>query len=181
MLYILKSILCLGILWTVYHFWLSKEQLFKFNRFYLLASIVFSLVAPSIVFETVTYVDPQPVVEIPDWSSVEIVESIDPIIVKKEVFDWQLTLYSLYWTIALILAIRFCVGVITLLHSTRKNPIKKWNNASLILLLKPLVPHTFLNYIFINKAEYEQDKINEELLLHEYEHVKQKHSYDILF
>ncbi|NER19135.1 M56 family metallopeptidase, partial [Spongiivirga citrea] len=42
-------------------------------------------------------------------------------------------------------------------------------------------PHTFLNYIFINKAEYEQDKINEELLLHEYEHVKQKHSYDILF
>ncbi len=180
--YILKSILCLGVLWAVYHFWLSKEQLFKFNRFYLIAAVIFALTAPLITFETITYIDPVPVVESDFTMPVTVTEGTAPVVIETErAFNWTILLLTTYLIIGSLLTIRFIIGLVKLGKNVKNNPTKKWHNASLILLLKPLVPHTFFNYIFINKTEYEQDQIKEELLLHEYEHVKQRHSFDILF
>jgi hypothetical protein len=42
------------------------------------------------------------------------------------------------------------------------------------------VPHTFLQFVFLNKYEYEQGRIENEILKHELTHVKQRHSIDIL-
>ena len=47
-LYILKSSLSLLILFGIYWFLLRKEKLFRFNRFFLVFSIVFSLIMPII-------------------------------------------------------------------------------------------------------------------------------------
>lgn len=182
MVYILKSILCLGVLWMAYYFWLSKEQLFKFNRFYLIAAVIFALTAPLITFETITYIDPIPVVESDFAMSTIATESNVPLVIETErAFNWSSLLLAVYLIIGTLLTVRFTIGLVKLGKNIKNNPSKKWYNASLILLFKPLVPHTFFNYIFINKTEYEQDQIEKELLLHEYEHVKQKHSIDILF
>ena len=37
-----------------------------------------------------------------------------------------------------------------------------------------ILPHTFWNYIFINKSDYEHQKIEQELFNHELTHVTQK-------
>ncbi|MDB5210298.1 MAG: hypothetical protein JWQ30_1125, partial [Sediminibacterium sp.] len=50
-LYILKSILCLAILLLVYLLFLEKEKMHRFNRWYLLGSIVFACIVPLISFE----------------------------------------------------------------------------------------------------------------------------------
>jgi len=49
------------------------------------------------------------------------------------------------------------------------------------LLSNTIVPHTFLNYIFVPKKEFQQRRIPEEVLLHEKTHVLQRHTLDILF
>ena len=46
--YILKSSLSLIILFGLYWFLLRKEKLFEFNRFFLILSVVFSLLVPFI-------------------------------------------------------------------------------------------------------------------------------------
>ena len=46
--YILKSSLSLIILFGLYWFLLRKEKLFEFNRFFLVLSVVFSLLVPFI-------------------------------------------------------------------------------------------------------------------------------------
>ncbi len=46
--YIFKSSLSLIILFGLYWFLLRKEKLFVFNRFFLIVSVVFSLVVPFI-------------------------------------------------------------------------------------------------------------------------------------
>jgi len=51
----------------------------------------------------------------------------------------------------------------------------------LILVEEKILPHTFLNYIFINKNDYENRKIEGELFTHELTHVRQKHTLDVLF
>lgn len=48
-LYIFKSSICLAILFVCYYFFFRKDKRFLFNRFYLLASIVLSLLTPLII------------------------------------------------------------------------------------------------------------------------------------
>ncbi|WP_240469908.1 M56 family metallopeptidase [Cyclobacterium sp. SYSU L10401] len=43
------------------------------------------------------------------------------------------------------------------------------------------MPHSFLNYIFLNAEEYINGNIQREILIHELAHVRQKHSWDIIF
>jgi hypothetical protein len=51
----------------------------------------------------------------------------------------------------------------------------------LVLVDEKILPHTFLNTIFINKSDYENRNIEDELYTHELTHVAQKHTLDILF
>ena len=48
-LYILKSGLCLALLLAFYHLVLEREKMHRFNRFYLLGSILFSFLAPAFI------------------------------------------------------------------------------------------------------------------------------------
>ena len=44
--YLIKSIVCSGLLLVVYHFILEREKMLRFNRFYLLLAMVFTLLVP---------------------------------------------------------------------------------------------------------------------------------------
>ena len=45
-LYLLKSGILLLVFYAVYKLWLENEKMFRFNRIYLLGSLVFSFVIP---------------------------------------------------------------------------------------------------------------------------------------
>ena len=47
-LYLLKSSICLVLLLITYHLLLEREKMLKFNRFYLLVSLIFALLIPLI-------------------------------------------------------------------------------------------------------------------------------------
>jgi hypothetical protein len=49
------------------------------------------------------------------------------------------------------------------------------------LVDEKIIPHTFLNFIYINFDDYNNRNIEDELYTHELVHVTQKHSLDILF
>ncbi|HQX42243.1 MAG TPA: hypothetical protein PK779_11830, partial [Niabella sp.] len=46
--YLLKLIICSGILYGYYHFFLRNEKFHQYNRFYLLGSVLFSIIVPMI-------------------------------------------------------------------------------------------------------------------------------------
>lgn len=46
--YFIQMIVCSGILYAYYHFFLRNERFHQYNRFYLLVSMVLSLVLPLI-------------------------------------------------------------------------------------------------------------------------------------
>ena len=51
----------------------------------------------------------------------------------------------------------------------------------LVLVKQNILPHTFLNYIFVNKQEHKNQVIEDELYTHELAHVHQHHTLDVLF
>jgi hypothetical protein len=49
------------------------------------------------------------------------------------------------------------------------------------LIDQATLPYSFLNMVFVSKKAYEKQEIEEELFIHEFAHIKQLHSIDILF
>jgi bla regulator protein BlaR1 len=184
--YIIKSILCSGILLMFYHLFLQKEKMHQFNRFYLLASIVFSLAIPLVSIELTVQTPPAyiPIAELDNLTesqeatqpSAEI-----PIQANTENYDGQQIMIRLYSAVSLVLLIRFIKNLLLIFRKKSGKPIKDYQHAKLVLLPEDVVTYTFLNYIFVNEKAFRNREIETEILTHELAHVRQKHTLDILF
>ena len=184
--FLIKSTIILTILLAFYHLVLGREKIHQFNRFYLLISIVISFIIPFLTFEIIkvipVFVNLEPIksVAIPtDINENVIRETAAPIVESINYIPY--ILWSLYALITLILLGRFTKNVFELISKTKSNPIVKYKTAKLVLVDEKVLPHTFLNYIFINFDDYNSRNIEDELFTHELVHVIQKHSLDILF
>jgi TonB family protein len=178
--YIFKTILCSAILILIYYLVLEREKIYRFNRFYLLFSIVFSLIVPlitikirqavSLIPETVY----QPVGSIQDTFSQQTLPSVNESITPGNIF------LLVYITVTLFLLCRFIINIFVLFTKIRNNDTFPYHGAKLVLIKDNHVPHSFLNYVFIYKEDYDKGNIEKEIFSHEMAHVKQRHSIDIL-
>jgi hypothetical protein len=94
---------------------------------------------------------------------------------------WLIALWSLYAIVTSVLIIRFARNIRKLTSRIKSNPAIDYKNSKLVLLKEKILPHTFLDTIFINETDYHNRKIEAELYTHELIHVSQKHTLDILF
>ena len=176
--FLIKSNLSLLVFLAFYHLVLEREKMHQFNRYFLLLSVVISLAIPFITFEIIKEI---PVTAVIESFDIPVQSSADATL-KSETTDYTSFLFwSSYLVVTLFLAIRFGKNIWKLRSKSKVNPIVKYRDAQLVLLDEKVLPHTFLNYIFINKNDYENRKIEAELYTHELTHVRQKHTLDILF
>ncbi|WP_426486639.1 energy transducer TonB [Flavobacterium sp. 2] len=174
--FLIKSTVALSVFLVFYHLVLEREKMHQFNRFYLLFSIVISLIIPFVSFEVIK--------EIPvNSSNLQVVNQ--PIIQMQNVVEETnyklIFLWSLYALVTLILALRFGRNIKNFTSKISSNPVVDFKNSKLILVEEKILPYTFLNYIFINVDDYNKQNIEAELYTHELVHVTQKHTLDILF
>ena len=167
------------VFYAVYKLWLENEKMFRFNRAYLLLSLVFSFVIPLQLFSVepllgntlsiiqldgVVIRDSNAVVD--KTNSAQIITSILSII---------------YLIVALLFLVRFMVNLYSFYKKIKSNQRQLVDDVKVVLIEEPVLPHSFWKSIFINKEEYETGKIPSELIAHEKAHLQQKHTLDILF
>lgn len=173
--FLIKSGISLAIFLSFYHLVLEREKMHRFNRFYLLSTIVISLVLPFITFEFVKI--------IPAAQQIERLTSI-PVSFEAvpETIDYTpIILWMLYGLVTFAMCVRFGKNIWKLISKSNSNPKVSYKNAQLVLVDEKAIPHTFLNNIFINVDDYNNRNIEAELYTHELAHVTQKHTLDILF
>jgi beta-lactamase regulating signal transducer with metallopeptidase domain len=176
--YIIKVILCSALFFLTYKLILEKEKMPLFNRIYLLASLLLSFVIPVITFSS-----PKPILPIAENETLYtnalqgngIIQILSPEQSTKYIPSILITLYLI---ITIVLLFRFMVNLSKILKKALENPSIPYKTSKIVLIDEDLTPHSFLNYLFIYKKEYEN--IENEILHHEYAHIQQKHSYDIL-
>jgi hypothetical protein len=173
--FLIKSTITLFVLLAVYNLFLEKEKIHVFNRFYLLFSLIFSMVIPFITIEVIQEIA-QPTI---NPGNIQILQG--NAVVMEETNYLAIGLWSLYAVITFVLAARFISNIIKISSKIKSNPPIVYKNAKLILVPEKTLPHTFLNTIFINETEYKNREIEAELYTHELTHVTQKHTLDILF
>jgi beta-lactamase regulating signal transducer with metallopeptidase domain len=180
--YIIKSILCSGLFMLAYKALLEKERMHRFNRLYLLTSLVLAFVIPLISFSTVA--PGLPVIE-NAFTTTTILTDIGSVQQKPLPAGngnyISATAFAIYGVITTLLLFRFILNLKTIFIKIRNNPTVKNKNSTIVLITEDLTPHSFLNYIFINREDYNHGLIEQEVLVHESTHVQQKHSFDILF
>jgi beta-lactamase regulating signal transducer with metallopeptidase domain len=180
--YLIRSILCLAILLLVYLLFLEKEKMHRFNRWYLLGSIVFACLIPLVRFE----IKGQPLPVFQD-TYFEIIDTATSITVSPAAAARENTQYTvpalllIYGLITSLLLTRFCINIYRILSRAAKNKAVLYRGARLILLKDKVASHSFLNYIFISEEDYADQSLEKELITHELTHVKEKHSWDVIF
>lgn len=180
---LLKSSACLAILMLFYKIVLEPLNHHLFKRFYLLAALLFSAIIPFITF--IKYVEPTFDFGVYDPESMTTPPYFPaelPTITEEQPNTF---LPALLWTIytigVIVFSTRFILNLIKISSKIKTHQKVKTSTFINVLIEKLAVPHTFFNYIFLNKSAFENNKIPQEVLLHEQAHAKQKHSLDILF
>ncbi|PKG53311.1 M56 family metallopeptidase [Olleya sp. 1-3] len=177
-LLLLKSSVCLLALLLFYKIALEPLSIHKFKRVYLLVAVAIAAIIPFITF--ITYVQPafdkssfifDTSTTIPLDTNFKIVEETNYL---------SIILWSIYALGVGLFFIRFCVNLYKIVSKIRKHTKVKSSSFINVLMEQLEIPHTFFNYIFLNKNKFENKQIPTEVLLHEQTHAKQKHSIDII-
>jgi hypothetical protein len=190
-LYLINSTICLILLLLVYHLILGNEKMHHFNRFFLLFSIIFSLTIPLIPTGVGGILLPwaesgqvyssgaiQSVTITGEESAVAAGNDVSAVFIPGFLVQMGVLLYGL---ITMLLFIRFIVKIDSILLKVKRNRRIPYGKAEIILLKKKTIPYSFFNYIFLSKQDYEDGKIKKQVLIHEYTHIRQKHTLDVLF
>ena len=188
-LYILKSILCSAVLIGAYYLFLERGKIHTFKRWYLLCSLLLSLIIPFVTIEieqkivhTISQVEEYVPIDIPfiaEHSESQVAGTLAVAGHSDNTspdFNWATAILIIYGMITAGLLFRLCNNFLSILWDVNDKPTRLYLNATFVFHNKYTIPYSFLNYIFIQEEDYR----NRQILLHELTHVRQKHSLDIL-
>lgn len=175
-LYLLKSAACLLLCFAFYKIALERLALHTFKRFYLLGSVVLSLVIPLITFKTYVASTLTETLEVAVNTSAQVGAPIPSL--SGDYGMWAL--WGLYGMGVLFFALKFIKNLWALLLKIRKSP--KVSDGAMVYVLLPhaTVPHAFFNYVFVSEADYKTHALPREVLEHEMVHAQQGHTLDLL-
>ena len=184
--FLIQSTIAMAALLSLYTIFFAKEKMHRFNRFYLLGALVFSIALPFVTIKVYYDVETaQPIAITQDTIVKElplVVPQYAPQAIGETTVDYTpYLIWGLYIVVTAFFAFRFIKNITQLKASVKNNTNIYLGKAVIVLTENITQPYTFLNYIFINKEEYEKCAVEDEVLIHELAHVKQKHTYDILF
>ncbi|MCP9766521.1 M56 family metallopeptidase [Lacihabitans sp. LS3-19] len=184
--YFLKVILCSGILLSFYYLFLEKVKIFQFNRLYLLSSLLISFFIPLVELEisntllTQQTFESIKVKENNRLLNYNLVETNSDSKVNEEVSLRQI-FWCVYLLISGILIYRFFKGILFFRKKEITNQSIDYEGFEIILTDENQTPFSFLSKIYLNKNLFENKQIETEIIEHEMTHIKQGHTFDILF
>ncbi len=188
-----------------YHFILQREKMFRFNRFYLLATLVLSFTIPFMELGILEFSTPQLEEFIPQipqktegstriqevaTTQIPVTESVisttenQPVISEVPIipaFSWIEILGIFGILISTILLIRFVINLFKINYLVHKSEKIDKEGFTLVKINQNVSPFSFFHYLFASKQDVENEKIQSEIFYHEFAHIKQKHSWDVVF
>ncbi|MDR2970698.1 MAG: TonB family protein [Bacteroidales bacterium] len=166
------------VFYAIYYFFLRKESFHQFNRFYLLFAMLLSMVIPFIripvigasqtgsnIMEVVTYI------QLPEFT-----------VYAQNSSHWNIAnlFLGIYLAGVLFFTLLFIIKIIKISLLIIKSKGKRVGKYIFVEYDENIAPFSFFNYIFINSEAYNQED-REQIVLHEQIHVRQRHSWDLVF
>ena len=179
-IHILKSSVCLAMLYLCYRLLLCKETFHRFNRIALLSLPVLSLVIPFIEITMSRVSDmPQFFISLEEIILNAGMNPEDVLIETPKHLPWNTLILSVYAGGILFLLVRqvWSLGRMWyLLRTSRKEKMDK--NITLYIHRKKVAPFSWMKLIAISEEDLEKN--GKAILAHERAHILNRHSWDML-
>ena len=180
-IFMLVALLCYGVFFR-------RSKYFSFNRIYLISSLLVAIILPFVSVSTLNsafqltggsggYASlSMPLVPWSPRFTSQTVALKEAMVWDVLDFPWE---YLMYLGSALMLS-RYIISLVRLKKTIRKGQIIHKEDYQLVLLKEKMVPYSFMDFIFVNEKAYHHNEIDPAILLHEKQHIRLGHSYDIL-
>ncbi len=177
--FLLEASIGLCLFLVVYQLLLRKETSFRFNRVFLLAGLIASVIFPLIKLNAVN----SPIPSL-NFSVDQTVTEADLVYATEAVPQHTLTTWEILTVIYglglalffIVFMIRLSKMFITLLRSTKYDV----HSHHIVELKEPSSPFSFFNYIFIGNTPPLTEREKQQIIEHESIHAKLFHSFDIV-
>ena len=180
LIHILKSSVCLALLYLCYRLLLGKETFHRFNRIALLSLPVLSCVIPFIEITMSGASDmPLPFISLEETMLMTDIHPEDVLTETPKHFPWNALILSVYAGGFLFLLVRHGWSIcrmVCLLRTGRKEKIDK--DITLYIHRKKVAPFSWMNRIAISEEDLEKN--GKAILAHERAHIRNRHSWDLL-
>jgi N-acetylmuramoyl-L-alanine amidase len=181
--YLLKVIVCSGILCGYYYMALRNKIFHRWNRFYLLASVILALVVPLMkinIFQS-NGEDKGTVIRM-----LQTINSGDEIVIEYSrhsalQLNSENIISTAYLLITTIFLTVFFFALYKIYRLKKKYPETKMKGINFISTNAKGTPFSFFKSIFWNNAIDLHSRNGQQIFNHEIAHVKEKHSYDKIF
>lgn len=179
MIYVINYTLFTAFFWLLYRWWFKKETFFKANRILLLGAPLLALVLPFLSFSTLNVIESDPLTfQLPEFfltgSAPQAMEST-----TVEGLTTTSVIKGIYLMgVGLSLGF-FLLRLSHLYHLKKRGSTENRGGYRLVHVPKSDLAFSFLNHIFVGTEISLDDRAN--ILTHEQEHLRQKHSYDLLY
>lgn len=179
--YLLKFIVCTGVLYTFYHLVLRNERLFRFNRFYLLSIVILAAVIPVVIVRTKTVeFTAGPAINTTPSALTDQLPSTDSVAGNLQFLNLTHLVIGIYFLVAGFLLVRLILNLRSLGRFKKGGDIVCQDGFKLVLRSDITRSFSFMRYFFTNKEQYECGLLPKEVILHEKAHIDQRHSLDII-
>ena len=181
-LYLTKLSICLAAIYLFYRLLFQHLTFYNLNRWYLLG---FSFLAFFIPFINISQV-----VEQSKWSTFKLVQIVPVVndfsnnneVVSFPASTWDVWdfLFLTFLVGIMVMLVRFILQWVSYLSIKRKAQLLLKDNINLYEVSKNIIPFSFGRSVFISPGLHSHEEL-QEILRHEYVHVRQKHTIDIIW
>jgi TonB family protein len=185
LIYLFKTLLISGLLFSYYSLFLKNRPFHSFNRYFLLSIPVLSLLLPVFHFNLPSFwnhnTSVSPILLL-NVSQGKLEEAVTVYANQhgRSVFSWQFFLLILSLLITLILFIRLLKSIRFIYLLRRENPYQVLPDATVYFVSEKGTPFSFLKSIFWGNDLELTSEAGGQVLQHELFHVKNNHTVDIL-
>jgi beta-lactamase regulating signal transducer with metallopeptidase domain len=185
--YLIKLFISLSVVWLFYQFVLRRLTFYNSNRWYLLGYTLLSFLIP--------FINITPALDKNQFNGngiVQLIPAVDqytvalqnasqfPVSIWSSNYDkWDLLAFTLMAGAVIFLA-RFFIRCISFFRMRRKAKLISTEGVKIYKVDGHIIPFSFGNAVFINSDLHTEAEL-QEIIRHEFVHVKQKHTLDILW
>lgn len=176
-IFIIKSLLVSGIMTTYYWFILRNKNFHYYNRFYLIASGLLSVLVPFVDLNWYTLNQPQ---SFSVQQLMAMMEQPGRIALSPAAFPWERLLFYGMVLVSIVLLLGMLKGIFQILQIKRSANSIRMGKINFIETSHQDAPFSFFSNLFWQKGASFDDETGKQVFRHELTHIEQRHTHDKL-
>ncbi len=179
--YIIKVILCSGILYLYYVLFLRNRKFHSYNRFYLLFAVVASFLIPLLRIDVFIQGDNERISRLVGWLYASQPAGEMILVTTRPTISWESLAYYAVVSISAVMLLLVMIRIARIYHLKKQYRTQQVADITIVTTDLPEAPFSFFRNLFWREDISLEEEAGRQIMRHEMAHIRQRHSWDRVF